>query len=259
VKYEGLTVTSISELAHCVTALYKESGLRWWFRGHARAGWHVLPRVWREHSDAQERYLAHEFRARAGTRHPHHPAFDDYAGWLALMQHYGVPTRLLDWTRAPILAMFFAVHPAMRPADNPEVTDACVWAVAPGALNQSHGLEPLLYTLNASDLHEFLRPAFKISPCHKAVAAAVPFESDVRMQVQQGVFTIHTTGVPLETMPDANAWLRRFVIPQSAISAVSREVEVLGLGLADLFPDLGSLAQELRVQHATKISPGPPL
>jgi len=168
------------------------------------------------------------------------------------MQHYGLPTRLLDWTRAPIVALFFAVHPAMRPAGSINVTDACVWAIAPATLNQNQGLEPLLYTLNAGDLHELLRPAFKVGACREIVAAAVPFESDVRMQVQQGVFTIHATGVPLEKMAGAGAWLHRFVIPQAAVAGISREVEVLGLGLADLFPDLGNLAQELRMHHPAK-------
>jgi hypothetical protein len=41
---------------------------------------------------------------------------------LALMQHYGVPTRLLDVTRSPYVALYFAVRDALKEAD------AAVWA-----------------------------------------------------------------------------------------------------------------------------------
>lgn len=251
-------VSSLSELANAVEHLRQSSGLVWWYRGHPSATWQLLPRVWREHSPSQERHLAHEFRARAGTRHSHRPAFDDYAGWLALMQHYGVPTRLLDWTRAPVIAAFFAVHPSVQPQALGDGTAASIWAVAPGRLNEDQGLEPLLYTLNAGELHGSLRPAFKEHACSKRVVAAVPFESDIRMQVQQGVFTVHTHGDPLEAVPGTSLWLHQFLIPADARTSMAREVDSLGLGLADIFPDLTSLAQELRTRH-TRSPTGSPV
>jgi FRG domain-containing protein len=59
------------------------------------SGYHHLPRT------SEERELLHLFKEQA----PHHvetlPEQDDTASWLAMMQHYGVPTRLLDLTQSP--------------------------------------------------------------------------------------------------------------------------------------------------------------
>jgi hypothetical protein len=57
------------------------------------------------------------------------PDPDDYFGWLFLAQHYGLPTRLLDWSESPLVALYFAV------TEGHEDHDGCVWALWPGGLN----------------------------------------------------------------------------------------------------------------------------
>jgi hypothetical protein len=154
-----------------------------------------------------------------------------------------VPTRLLDWSRAPVVAAFFAVEPAMLHASGKCTTDACIWALAPEELNKSQRLEPLQYTLNARKLHDFIKPAFQHGVKElDSIAAAVPIEADIRMQVQQGVFTVHSTDKPLDELETADQWLRQFVIPCEKVHALAREIEVLGLRLASIFPDLENLA-----------------
>ena len=195
--------------------------------------------------------MSQEFRMRAGLRHVKVPTYDDYAGWLSLMQHYGLPTRLLDWSRSPLVAAFFATEPAMPHAEgrNDELTDACIWALAPSALNEAQGYEPLLYPLSGHKLRDLLRPAFRGDRDAENIVSAMPIESDMRMVTQRGAFTIHAGGDCLDRIAGADQWLRRFEISIDAVPSIAEELDHLGLGLADLFPDLGNLARELKAQH----------
>jgi hypothetical protein len=61
-----------------------------------------------------ESELLFRFQQQAHQFIRHVPPIDDKASWSALMQHYGVPTRLLDWTRSPYVALYFAIEEASR-------------------------------------------------------------------------------------------------------------------------------------------------
>jgi FRG domain len=240
---------SVDDILHAAHGLREGNKWRWWFRGHADATWVLLPGVHRDYSEPQERYFTNEFRPRAGMRHASTPSLGDYAGWLALMQHYGLPTRLLDWSRSPLVAAYFATESCQSHRERRPVADACVWAVAPGKLNEMNGLEGLIYPLNAWTLRRYLRPAFVEREEPDEVAAAVPFETDLRMVIQQGCFTVHTKPTPLNEREGSDVWLRRFMIPVDAQPALADDLSALGLRLGDLFPDLANLARELRGDH----------
>ena len=240
------TITGLGDLTAAVDALARGTNLRWWFRGHTRADWDLLPSARRGYSKTEERYLANEFYVRARSRHPDCPAHDDYGGWLALMQHFGLPTRLLDWTYSALVAAFFATeayHPHATPPSVPQ--DACIWALAPASLNEAQGFEPLLYPLNAYRVLSLIRPALKGEDDTDAVVATTPVETDLRMLVQQGAFTAHSTSAPLNKLPGRGIWLRKFEIPAASLPTFARELSLLGLRLADLFRDLEKMGGEV--------------
>src|SRR5512134_31011 len=101
----------------------------WCFRGQANAEWtlrsslsrhievsKVTDQVW----ELQERRIRRIFRRKSHLFLDDLPQ-DDELEWLALMQHHGAPTRLLDFTWSPYVAAFFALERARG--------DAAIWAI----------------------------------------------------------------------------------------------------------------------------------
>ncbi len=102
-----------------------------WFRGQSDSAWQLLPGFMRSKSSISETTLLNRFRQSAAMLTELRPqsSFD----WTFLMQHYGVPTRLLDWSESPLIAMYFAVENWSEKPD----TDAALWCLWPTVLNQN--------------------------------------------------------------------------------------------------------------------------
>jgi len=87
-----------------------------WFRGESGNDPPLCPKI-AKYSTEQENYLVQSFRRKAGglANTPHRGETDK---WLFLAQHYGVPTRLLDWTEGSLFALYFAIN---RSHPNPRI------------------------------------------------------------------------------------------------------------------------------------------
>ncbi|HVK94857.1 MAG TPA: FRG domain-containing protein [Noviherbaspirillum sp.] len=242
-----IAIQAVGDLSRQVRAL--DSGHRWLFRGQTNSAWNLSPSVHRGYSPQQERYLTNEFRVRARSRYVTCPDSNDYPGWLALMQHYGLPTRLLDWTYSPLVAAFFSVHPNVAAPAEHGSRDACIWALAADKLNQTQGFEPLIFPLDAASYEPLIAPAFKNREEHDSVGVAMALEHDARIQLQQGAFTIHSSRIPLDLLEGSDAWLRKLVIPAPDVDGFFKELNVLGIRQFNLFPDLSALTAELKAMY----------
>jgi|HubBroStandDraft_6_1064221.scaffolds.fasta_scaffold13086_4 hypothetical protein len=111
----------------------------WVFRGHKSTKYPLRPSIERDAAKkpfswaALELKVLEEFqsRARMHLNSSDVPQQDDRLSWLALMQHYGVPTRLLDFTLSPYVALYFALRNRTRE----ELAESIeVWAIDAHAL-----------------------------------------------------------------------------------------------------------------------------
>jgi hypothetical protein len=136
--------------------------------------------------------------------------------WLA--QHHGVPTRLLDWTRSPLVATYFAVEATTD-------RNAAVWAV--------WGLD-----------EKTSRPAspFAVSEIMKVSPLAIT----PRVQAQSSVFTVHPDDRSISESLGEAGWIKKFIIARESRANIRRQLDFLGVNRSTIFPDLDGLGTWLR-------------
>ena len=101
-----------------------------WWRGQSDASWNLTPGIYREDRARLESTFCNRFKIGAPVRHSKVPAQNDIASWLFLAQHYRLPTRMMDWTKSPLYALYFAIKES-------DETDGALWALCVPKLNKS--------------------------------------------------------------------------------------------------------------------------
>lgn len=233
---EANDLPRLIEIARSVETMF-DSQL--WYRGHGNVDWQLIPSAHRRHPVLEKQALQ-LFRHRAPSFSDSCPAHDDYVGWLPLMQHYRLPTRLLDWTESLLVAAYFAV------AAEDQKTDGVVWMLSPGSLNAT-SIGDVLPFLSDDRVRPIVFEAFGKpikGEAAECVATLAP-RTDLRMLAQLGNFSIHRNQSPLNEHPQASDFLAKVVIPQTAKAAFARDLSIAGIRRSSLFPDLENLAREL--------------
>jgi hypothetical protein len=232
---------SIGEAAEALDS----TGLNLWWRGQARAEWRLEPGLFRDKAPWWEHSAIEEFRLKAPVRSSRAPAPDDRAKWLFLMQHYGLRTRLLDWSQSALIALFFAVEDS-----NEHAVDGTLTAINPLLLNRTHFKRGLHFSPRDEDAAAMIDLAFdsehpRSSDLLDRVACVNPDEFDLRIMIQQTAFTIHSREGLLPNDESTAPYLRTFLIRAKTKRQLSQILFRLGIRRSNLFPDLDNLSKEL--------------
>lgn len=239
-----------------------------WFRGQSDTSWGLAPRVWRkEYADANEAEIRLEFES-VGTPLIQSLNTPDKWHWYFLMQHYRAPTRLLDWTTNPLVALYFAV------CENDGV-DGAVWVVDPWRWNRAHvkylygpalagWQETTPYLLDLEEAFDTDRDENQTRK--KWPIAIEPHHIDRRIAAQGSKFILFGTQKDMTLSPAVNrprdkdgkhAILDKIIVTKKDKESLRVQLNEIGISERAMFPDLEGLGRHLAwVWKSRKIPAG---
>jgi hypothetical protein len=224
----------------------------WAFRGQQRSAWPLASSLTRWLSafcadtslwPLREERAIRIFRRKANIHLRERGLLEDELRCLALMQHHGAPTRLLDFTKSPYVAAFFALERATEDVAVYALNTPALWDAAP---RFDPGLTRDVIDPRLPGVYQRLYAVNR----HPVLWFGEPLEMDTRLVAQSGLFVI--PGVldqPLEAIleqyPDDAQLLTKFVLPASTREQAMRSLYRMNITSATLFPDLDGLARSM--------------
>ncbi|WP_165699281.1 FRG domain-containing protein [Hymenobacter jejuensis] len=206
------------------------------FRGVADPDYLLVPSAGRrpvEHRE-QEKETLHAFKLRTVSKIVHQPASD--WEWLAVAQHHGLPTRLLDWTTSPLVAAYFATQPQLNGSG--QLQPCCTRG---GAIYVAH-------------FCEYLDPAEEPDPfVYGEHGFFFPPHLAPRITGQGGLFSIQPDPsqpfeVGFEDEDGSQLYISKLVFSQDTATQIQQQLFRLGIRQDMLFPDLDGIATSIRIQ-----------
>ncbi len=224
-----------------------------WFRGQTEADWKLTPNLYRVPSPKRwiriiEDEIRQEFMMRAPSLTDRSPL--NSWEWYFTMQHFGAPTRLLDWTEGVLIALYFAVR------DSRGARDAAIWALDPWWLNKRvvgerevvpPGAEIGISKHDADRYSPWLPDRYSGSDLPELPVGVYPTHSARRISTQRSCFTIHGSNADgLEKLAgESDAHIAKVTIPRTEVSRIKEELKVSGIDEVTIFPDLDGLGRFL--------------
>jgi hypothetical protein len=235
-----------------------------WFRGCGKATFRLVPSIYRYRDDltphelvALENEMVTMFRQRSGPFYP--SAGATLWDYLFLMQHFGAPTRLIDWSENGLIALYFALLDAQRHQENDIYSvSAVVWVLDPAlwnehAMRDSGGERKILST---EDVIAGYEPHSRL-PMRPNSLALYGAHTNPRIVAQRGTFTIFgLSKTPMEEEFEDEHYpaesLTKIEVPAGSIGQVRSAIDALGMTESMIYPDLEGLARELTRRYGLR-------
>jgi len=231
---ERHTIKSFSDFLAYIHQYPSNEGTYWIYRGHSNEEWELLPKAGRkDYFDLENHDVEYFQKWKSKAIAYENIPINDWEA-MAIAQHYGLPTRMLDWTTNPLVALFFAV-------ESYPMKDGCVYCYVPNVFI-SDSNDPFSRDDN--------------------VFGYMPRAINTRILVQKAVFTWHgKPNKPIEIYPiNQKKDLPNLVIiriPYQYKDEIRKELDNYGINDEYLFPGLEGLSKNIYrnwKHHAEKIN-----
>ena len=218
----------------------------WAFRGERDERWPLyssLSRYFQNFGVARDAWPEQESRIlRIFKRKAHQfldkpPDHHDDFQWMALMQHHGAPTRLIDFTWSPYVAAFFAMERTLA--------DGVVWAMNPARIDSARADRPL--RMDPRTKGHFAR--YFLKGKNRFIWMGEPQTMHRRLIAQSATFAVPgVLDMPIEDIlsdSDQENILAKIILPNPVREVGMRELYRMNITYATLFPDLDGLAKSM--------------
>ena len=231
-------------LAHCA-----------WYRGVGSPSYRLVPSLYRhkDSGDVDKLHLleleVYEWFIQRGRIFVDRNILEG-SDAIFLMQHYRIPTRLLDWSENPFVALYFALNSCVYNDSG----SAVVWILNPAVWN-SNALSLLKERIPYYE--DDALNGFRIDMSKKTMIAAEKpvaiygVHNNQRIMAQRGVFTVFGRLVqPMEEsyagFPEGKDCLQRVIISRDYVSSMLEMLCSMGYSDSVIYPDLEGLALEIK-------------
>lgn len=232
-----------------------------WFRGISNCDHKLIPNIYRnfDENNYAERELTRDFKLLSRQFIKHDMPQSDLE-WMFLMQHYGLSTRLLDWSKSSLIALFFAVQHYENNCD------AAVWIIDPWQFNVViNGIDTVPASTNRTFLSNYILDTDGAERKHFCDAekpiAIRAVKNSTRILAQKGTFTIH--GKERQAIEDYvtdfnkngrgdKIQMTKLVIDGNMKFSLMKELYYSGISYSVIFPEIDMVSEELKFRYSKK-------
>ena len=241
-------VERLSDYLEVIDALVGKGAL-FWFRGQPDFTKQPIPSALRYEREADRDKacdLLKDLKRYAPMKLTQVPEANDELGWLQLGQHYGLPTRLLDWTENAAIGLYFACWESDATGDQQH--DGLVFALNPVDLNrQKDPKRPRVFDphLDRNVIRPYLKLRGRVHPRGRQTIAVNPVWNSERIMLQKGTFTLHGSRSLALTWHEVPSLICVPILSQ-AKQRLLADLERIGVNEMSIFPEVEHMCHYLK-------------
>ena len=160
---------------------------------------------------------------------------------MALAQHVGVPTRLLDWTRHPLKAALFAARSATYSPTQSGLLS--VWAFSVGVFGMLHAETPFTVVTAPAATNSNLRAQEGLFTLAKHIKRD---QSPVDRRPFDELLRAFSEEIGLKVVGAARYWFHRITLPQQLSHQLLYDLALEGITEATLYPDFYGVVRAMK-------------